>query len=853
MRPIIFANLTTRSATTEIAASAPAYIFPACVVGDKVGFAVRCFEAVSASSAVERFVGVRSLRASIGLIDTAPTGGTFKIRIGTDETSSANTTAAIAYNATALEVATAIDAVPVAQAYGQTSVWKEGASWLVEFGNGMRVPVFIESNRLSPVSFVRILAQEMSGGWVHEFRPTQAPVATATLFHRVLPDEPKVTVLKHGYVDQYDLAPRKYPTVQRLFIGEAFRGLYTLRYGNLKTGLLDPVNDGIAAVQREVAAIMGDDVTVTNPGDGIALITFDGDKLNGTDVAALEVDVSNAPPGDIAFDLPLNSYELFSALRGKASITLPFEVEVEMVDSQSDENNPDVESIRQTLWSTTITLKQELNWAGLEERPQVEWLRPPQHETYIPFTPSQIITGQQSYVTPVGDGVSTDCIVTHGLGTKNVQVTLRNNDETGSVFWGFTDFAEDDDVVRLHFNDGPAPALGYIATIVAAGPKSVFQAHTHTMAQIVGLQDALSSLQTTVAALSAVAGVAQEKLNLQPLGDPVFAIPDMAELLPDGFTPTAGAIAGQVMATATGVAPTPAKFAVVGGGDEAKKIVAQAAEATATAAAKVPTVEFVVPAFFEAYPMYAAIVSGTGIASAKYSPAATNTTRRPALLAAIRQTGTPQTVADIASSTALSGAVVAAGTAITLPSYGGRKATKLAAGRFFRTDGRCFYGLAKYGDGYYPDELEKTLFTLPIEAAMLAGGRALEVLFAVDLLLVNSNVTARYTVMLELGRPTASTGPADGVQSVAWSALLEQGVSVSALRAGHSFGASFAVSGGALAAKVKRYGSWEGVDVASGGTQFMLRARLCKFDVEDSTDARGVVVAEMPSFKSIIA
>ena len=865
MRPIIFANLTTRSAATEVAPSASAYTFPPCVAGDTVGYAIRCFDVLGASSAIERQVGVRSLRASIGLIDAAPTGGSFTLKIGNLVSSADNTTAPISVNATAAEVEAALEAVPVTSVYDAVTVWKEGTSWLVEFaGASAAVPLSVQTNRLVPVSFVRILAQEVNGRWVHELRAVQAPVATTSEFERVLPAPPAVTVLKHGYVDEYELVPKKYPTVQRLFIGEAFRGLYSLRLGNLKTGLLDPQNDGIAAVQRELSAIMGDPVTVSNPGDGVALITFSGEKLNGTDVAALEVDVANTPPGDVSFELPLNSYELFVALRGKASLVLPFEVEADIVERVEDELNLAVAATRQTLWSTTITIKQELNWAGLEQHPQVDWLRPPQHESYIPFTADQVITGQQSYVCPLGDGVGTEFEVTHGLGTRNLHVALRTNDEVGTVVaGGHVVRVPSENVVVVSFDVMPSEEQ-YVLTVLAAGPKSAFQAHTHTIQQVVGLQAALTSLEATVAALAeASGGTPQTRLNLQPLGDPTFSIPDICELLPDGYAPVEGAIAGQIVAIRTGVAPTPPKFAVQAGSDEAMKAADQKAAQVAssvatevaekaTAAAGALVAAFTIPRVDIAYPISGGIVSvdGSGV---KLSPGALSLTRPPALLAAVRPMGGVISAAVLPEVVAAAGKVYLLTAGVTVPGYGGRRAYKVSAGGLVASDGRCFYQVVGNGDGYYPVECEKTLFTLPLEGAMLSTGRSLEVLVGLELGLANANVQARQTFIIEFAAPTAATGPVNGVATVPWTEVaLTQGISITGLRTKHRFGVRVERNDSVLKVKVLRYGVWETATMALVGKQFMLRARLANFDCEDSADPRGVCVVGMPAVSAQI-
>jgi hypothetical protein len=201
-------------------------------------------------------------------------------------------------------------------------------------------------------------------------------------------------------------------------------------------------------------------------------------------------------------------------------------LEVEM--TIEDENDPE------TLYTITpirvpVRIIRELNWEGLETAANIDWLRPPHGRTYIPFTEDQIITGSQHYVAPIGDGTNTEYTLTHNLGTRDLHVTLRKNDgESAIVDRQFSVDGEDlyvsyavtldsEDDLTIKFKTPPT-ANQYVATITTAGPISAFQAHTHTIEQIEGLNlllDDLGSRVVTLETFVPTTGINSDKTTTQ--------------------------------------------------------------------------------------------------------------------------------------------------------------------------------------------------------------------------------------------------------------------------------------------------------------------------------------------------
>jgi len=842
MRPILYANLTKRIATAELSTTSVAHVFPAVSAGDVMSLSFRFYELLDAKTVAERTVGVRALRASVGLIDAAPLGGDFKIKVGNDATSALNTTAAISYNATASALAALLNAVPAVQALGVVNVWLDAGSFVLEWsGATSPVEMSVLSNRLTPVSLVRIAATDVNGRWLHEVRPMQAPLASAGEWSAMVADDIKVTKVKTGFIDasESDLGVvKKYPTVFNLYIPPAFRGLFSLRSGNTRSNLLDPVNDGVDVYAKELPLIFGDTVSLANPSSGNLLITLDGPKLNGRDVPAITVEVFNAPPGDPGFDLSLSSYELAVALRGKASITVPFEVEADIVDDVADVANLTIPSKRVTLLSTTLTIRQELHWQGLELVPQTDWLRPPAHESYIPFTRDQVITGTQSYVAAFGDGQTKRIEITHGLGTRAVFLAVRENSSPGAYLSAGDYVATilSEDLVRLEFPSPPA-VNAYVLTVIAAGPKSAFEAHTHTMAQVVGLMDSLSDFDRRISALTPTQLLAKEQQNFSPLSDPTFQIPNMAELLPDGYGLSTVSVASQ-MVYSTGGAPQ-----IQGGSPQAVKTAA--ITATIAAAPKAPdkpmaAVEFSIPALSISLP--AALPPPPDL---KANPNA-QPHKLPPLLGAIRPSVSRE-VGTLPVSGEL-GTVYQATAEFVLPGGGGRKSRALPVGAYFAYDGRYWYQVFQDGSDYYPSEFEQVLFTLPVESMMLLNSKQLELVCSVSLSLASA-LQGQYTLVVEMGSPIAGAGPSFGMTSVNWTTLLlTQTFSVTSLETAHSFGVRVNSTG----MESMLYGNWTKMTATPPEGNLLIRARLTKFDCENATDARGVLHIGIPATKAAI-
>ena len=506
MQVLAFVDLTNRKLNSTLGGST--LTLPELVQGDEIRIGLRFAEQIE-GTATEVTRTLNSLRASIGLVDARPTGGTFQLHVDGDPVGSP-----LAFDATAAQVQAALDA---AYTSSVTVTFKDG-SWLVDVANATEanLPITGTSVNLEPSCHVRVRSYLVGSKKRHEIRLIRSPFAATSIFSNILPAMPEIIRIQAGGNDN----TTEWDEIQALKISPFFRGTYQLRRGYKRSGELS-IEDGAEEIQEAIAKLADDggSFTVTNPSNNTAHITFGGD-MGGMSHELLEVEVFSAPPGDPTFVLNLNTAELADALRAVDNITTAV-LEVEM--TVEDENDPD------TLYTITpirvpVRIVRELNWEGLETAANIDWLRPPHGRTYIPFTEDQIITGSQHYVAPVGDGTNTEYTLTHNLGTRDLHVTLRKNDGESAIvdrqfsldgddlYISYAVTLDSEDDLTIKFKTPPTTNQ-YVATITTAGPISAFQAHSHTIEQIEGLHlilDDLGSRVETLETFIPTAGVSSE-------------------------------------------------------------------------------------------------------------------------------------------------------------------------------------------------------------------------------------------------------------------------------------------------------------------------------------------------------
>jgi hypothetical protein len=230
-----------------------------------------------------------------------------------------------------------------------------------------------------------------------------------------------------------------------------------------------------------------------------------------------------SPQGDVTFDLDLNTQGMLAALRGDFEVTHPLTCEVGI--NYGSVATPDVQYV--TVFQQNLTVQADGAWTGLAAAQRINWLNPPQPVNYIPFTTDQVITGIQSFTAVVtGTGPWT---IAHNLGTEAIHVTARQNISGGYILANTVDYTvktSTSQSIIFYSEIGSILTQGWAVMISSAGPTSAFQAHTHTIAQVVSLQDQLNSLSNRLAVVEDIlpaTGISSSSSVTQPYEIPVAA------------------------------------------------------------------------------------------------------------------------------------------------------------------------------------------------------------------------------------------------------------------------------------------------------------------------------------------
>jgi len=507
MKLIIFCNVSTRK--PEATTAGQALTFPDFTAGDRLKFGVRFLEQIDGARS-ERSLKIRNARLTLGIVDAQPTSGHFSLQVGSGGSTAANTTPLMAHNVSAASLAATINALTAVAgtALAPCTAVLEAGTYAIAFADGSDAGLSVVANSLSPISFARLRERETNGSTAYELRLIQAPLAQASTFSRELPPEPTIETVQEGGTDPSGVS--LWPEIQRLTISPLFRGSFILRFGSYqKSPILSPDVDAETLADALVQLFTANEYTpeVREEGDGKFLIVFNDGNSLGLDIAAIVPEVFTAAEGDVTFDLDLDTREVFDALRAASPRKdCVIELEAEIVDDDEEPSDPDAVGRTVTLLQAPAILRRELRWNGLEAASTVDWLKPPEPRDYTPFSTDQVLTGNlQAFSGAIGDGVATEFEISHNLGSELCIVHVRENTAGGAVLEP-SEYAvaiDSEDQITVTFP--VAPTLNqYVLSAVAVGPDSAFQSHTHTIAQVTGLQTILDDLGSRIEMLEAI-------------------------------------------------------------------------------------------------------------------------------------------------------------------------------------------------------------------------------------------------------------------------------------------------------------------------------------------------------------
>lgn len=798
MQALLYANLSSRKLSDSLGGSD--FDWPELIEGDSLRIGLRFAQTLGDQDLeIERHV--RLLRASLGRLDTRPVSGQWAIHIGTDPPEEGvNTTTLVAHNVGAEAVQSALidlltgPSFSVAGAAADSvSVEAKDGSWLIRFeqdGEPISDPFELRAGRnaLEPISFLRSRTYQVDGRWVHELRLVQSPVAFTDTSAPVVPAAPAISEVQHGG-SEGDII---WNEIQALTVSPQFRGAYQLkRPDTFARSTLLSVSDGTEEIGEAIRTLAdeGGSFVVTNPLPHVAHIEFAG-AMSGLGYEELLVEVITAPPGDVTFELNLATAELANLLRAASLVeNLPLEIEV-IYEDENDSNHLHVWTYR-----AEVSVRRELIHEELATAQNIDWLRPPLPKDYVPFTTDQVITGSQHYVTTLGNGTDTIFVVDHNLATEALHLTLRENSAGGAILRPGIDYTttvvgpNSIEITLLGAYAVTPPAIAALAVVITtAGPISAFQAHTHTIAQIVGLQTILDAFGADIALLKALApaGVLASQERDSGLSSN-WTLPKLFEIYPTRR---------QVAPTTNGL------IDLLNAGDSALPRAGGLLAAIHDAAVEAipsplpePTAAYLDRVFENQRASSVTLPGGLGRRSVELAPG---------------------------EFAACDGRV------------------------WYRVE--QFGNVAE--SSYYPSDFTRELFRFFVNDRQLRLRTEMALQFAVELAVLKSNTNCQWTVVIELGTAPQNTSPGTtgiNLQNVNWlpTPVLEQRLILTPVPCTHTFGIRVKrfLSGGADTISLDRilYGSAEG-GTAPASANFAVRARLLRFDTENNqSDPRGFV------------
>jgi len=514
MATLLYGNLSQKTASYTIEPGS--ITLPKVVQGDMFTLAVRLTETANNITTITA-PSISYARLAYGPVDAAPTSGSFKVVVN------AVTSTVITYGSTAASVAAVLNSIAAATGW---SVLEDQGSYIIgRTSNWVTTSgITIVQNELVPDSFVRVTSYSANSTFYQELRPMQSPLAYTSAYALIVPPAPTITRVVTGY---RDVEKGVYVNeVQRLYIPPSFDTTFQIYRDTARTGLLNK-EDGPTEIQNALMASCitvgaGEKFLVANPENFVANIEFAG-TMSGATHALLSVTVPVSPQGDPTFELDLNTQGMLAALRGDYEITHPLTCELGI--NYGTVLSPNVQYV--TVFQQDLTTQADGAWTGVAAAQRINWLNPPQPVNYIPFTADQVITGIQSYTAVVtGTGPWT---VAHNLGTEAIHLSVRENFSSGYLLATTVSYSVQtvtSQSVTVTNKGSATTTPGWAVMISSAGPTSAFQAHTHTVAQIIGLNDILNALGSRLAVLEDIlpaTGISSSSSVTVPYEIPILA------------------------------------------------------------------------------------------------------------------------------------------------------------------------------------------------------------------------------------------------------------------------------------------------------------------------------------------
>jgi hypothetical protein len=362
---------------------------------------------------------IDSVQARIGRQDAQPTAGdyTLTISVGTDE----ETTASIAYNATAAAVQTAINTAiaspsPLAPLH-PCVVTEVNDEYRIIFADADEtVDIAAETNALWPISFVNADRFAFNGGWATSLTLAQAPVAETSTVTPVVADDPVISLIQGGEtVDGIAINE-----VQKITILPAYAGATgRIEWSGNKSDLLPgfPTQEQLQAALDGLAPDGGTFVLV--PVEDGYLIEFAG-SMSGEPQTLMTWEEFTPPPTEYLVKLSTSTAPMRTLMRG-ADTSGEIELPLDLVVTIDDADAP--AGVQVCPFTIPITFSRPVSDDSRNVAAQLVWNQPLSRTDNLPFSTDAILVGTRAYRETIGDGAATSFVINHNLGSLSANFT----------------------------------------------------------------------------------------------------------------------------------------------------------------------------------------------------------------------------------------------------------------------------------------------------------------------------------------------------------------------------------------------------------------------------------------------
>lgn len=443
--------------------------------GDTLGIELHWVRAVEAAGTVMEEIAwspSATMTLAVGNVDALPTYGTYTLSFGGDETT------ALAFNATASQIQTALNALASITAVGGVTVSTQGKTFRIIFNTAQVLVDALDygDNDLFPSTSIGITQARVGTATVkpiYHLSLKQSPAAATETFINQEETQATLSVIKTASF----VGDRR---IWRLTISPAPKeGSFNLYYdvgGSPNAGVTLSPTASAQDVENGLNSLttLGFGWLVTKTGQyswDISTTTYSGLGVNADGLVSFNAKYC---------ELSLNSVDMENLLGGKTSVNATLELEV----IQS--------GIRQTLIQTAVRIVNDLidesNYT-IVERGEVMPV-----ESVVRYDTSQVLTTPQKETARSNiDALSSG---------DSVFTTLES---TVSGFETRTTFLESRALSADQYNAITASNTPSITNVMATMTDVATKAnvsHTHTIANVTGLQTQLDALDTGKASIT---------------------------------------------------------------------------------------------------------------------------------------------------------------------------------------------------------------------------------------------------------------------------------------------------------------------------------------------------------------